>query len=435
MLAHFFPPVGGGSAQRNLGLVRVLRELGWESVVVTGPGQAEDYWAPQDRSLLASVPADLGVTRVQGPEPPASQGLRRRVERLLDLEPEWYRWWMRGALEAGRTMCGRCDLVYASLEPYESAWVAATLAEEFGVPWVAELLDPWALDEMRFHVTGVHRRRDLGRMRRWLRSADAVIMNTGEARRRAYAELPELRPALVEPIPVGYDPAPFELPAQKRDDSAFRIVHTGYLHTEAGLRHQRTQRLRRAAGGLYAPINLLARSHFYLLRAIDRVIQRDPGLATLLELHLAGVPTAADRELARRSPVTRLHGYVSHEQSVDLLRGGDLLFLPMYDVAARARAGLVPAKTYEYLAARRPILAAVPPGDARDLLVEAGNARLVAPTDDAAMAELIAADIRRWRAGTPPDEPDPDVVSRYTHRAVATRLAGVFANVLAARST
>ena len=61
------------------------------------------------------------------------------------------------------------------------------------------------------------------------------------------------------------------------------------------------------------------------------------------------------------------------------MRSADLLFLPMHDLPPGRRAGLVPYKTYEYLAAERPILAAVPDGDARDILSRVSHATLCRP--------------------------------------------------------
>jgi glycosyltransferase involved in cell wall biosynthesis len=434
-LSYFFPPAGGGSAQRNVSLVNWFSSLGYEPVVITGDAGADHYWAPVDQSLLAGRPDGARIVRLPGPEPRASGGVRRKAERLLDLSPAWYRWWIDGAREAGLAASAGCDLVYASLEPYETALVASAIARERGIPWGADLLDPWALDEMRLHVTGIHRRRDLRRMRRWLSDADAVIMSTREATRRARTELPEIAPAVVEPIPVGYEGPDFERPAPGRPaDGKFRIAHTGFLHTEAGQRHAKTARLRQLTGGLYTPVNLLARSALHLLSAIDRLIAEDPSLAETIEVHLAGLPTDADREVAERSPVARLRGYLSHTDTLALLRTSDMLFLPMQDLPGGRPAGLIPAKTYEYLAAGKPILAAVPRGDARDLLVEAGSARVCDPTDEVALAAHLRAEIERWRAGTPARTPHPEVVRRYERGVVARQLTGVFDDVLERRA-
>jgi hypothetical protein len=113
------------------------------------------------------------------------------------------------------------------------------------------------------------------------------------------------------------------------------------------------------------------------------------------------------------------------------MRSADLLFLPMHDLPPGRRAGLVPHKTYEYLAARRPILAAVPDGDARDLLAASGAARLCLPADVAAMAEHVLADVEDWRSGVAPRAPRPDVVSRCTAPRLVAQLATVYSSLAA----
>ena len=78
-----------------------------------------------------------------------------------------------------------------------------------------------------------------------------------------------------------------------------------------------------------------------------------------------------------------------------MIRAADLLLLPMHDLPNGNRARLVPCKTYEYLASGRPILAALPEGDARDLL--AGNRRSTsaAPPTWRAMREILAVELGR----------------------------------------
>ena len=77
------------------------------------------------------------------------------------------------------------------------------------------------------------------------------------------------------------------------------------------------------------------------------------------------------------------------------MRSADLLFLPMHNLPPGIRAGTVPGKTYEYLASGRPILAAAPEGDARDLLLQAGAAHICQPDDTDAIAAVIAAQMSR----------------------------------------
>ena len=122
---------------------------------------------------------------------------------------------------------------------------------------------------------------------------------------------------------------------------------------------------------------------------------------------------------------------MNHDAVIALQRSADLLFLPMHDLPQGVRAGLVPGKTYEYLGVGRPILAAVPDGDARDLLLRAGNALICSPSDAAGMSELIAGEVARWRAGKPTRPPRPEVVAEYDRRRQAEQFASVLDTVIA----
>ena len=100
---------------------------------------------------------------------------------------------------------------------------------------------------------------------------------------------------------------------------------------------------------------------------------------------------ANEDQVAERSPFVRIRGYLNHLESIALIRSADLLFLPLQNLPAGQRAGNVPGKTYEYLAADRPILAALPDGDARDLVTAAGAAYVVDP-DDLVLGGLVDLD-------------------------------------------
>lgn len=423
LLAYHFPPVGGGGTQRSLKFARYLPELGYDVSVVTGPGTSSGRWTPADETLLAELPA-VEVARVETEEPAESRRAAR-LERWFGLRSPWPRWWIDGAVEAGTAIGAGADVVLATMSPFATAEAALGLARWLGRPWVADLRDPWALDEMTIYPSALHRRRERARMRRQLRTAAAVVANTPEAARRVRRLLGD-RPPVVA-IPNGFDADDFAgPPPEPRADGVFRIVHAGYLHTDLGL-EQRRARVRRQLGGAVPGVDILTRSHVHLLGAIERVLARAPSSRGRIELVLAGVLSDGDRDAARRFPFVRFAGYLPHEATVALMRSADLLFLPMQNLPAGTRATIVPGKTYEYLAAERPILAAVPEGDARDLLLRAGTAHVCAPDDVEGMAAAIEAQLagRSELRARPPAE----ILARFERRALTAELAALLDSV------
>ena len=371
-------------------MARFLHELGWDPVVVTGGGATADRWAPEDETLVAEIPPELEVHRLPAAaEPEGASRWRGRAERWLFLRPRWSQWWIEGSTELGAQAPGDVDLIYVWMQPYDSAYSGAELSRRLGKPWVADLGDPWALDEMMVYPSALHRRRDLARMGKQLGTAAAIVMSTPEAVRRLLAEFPRLADRPVVAIPNGFAAEDFDGASPERTDGTFRIVHTGYLHTELGLQHRRSLPLRRVLRGSVPGLDILTRSHVHLVEAVNRLLAEDPSLRDSFELHLAGVLTEADREVAARCPVVKLHGYVTHADSIELMRSANLLFLPMQNLPPGVRATIVPGKTYEYLASGTTILGAVPEGDARDILTEAGNAVIVRPDDVDGIVEAL----------------------------------------------
>src|SRR5206468_1085536 len=141
---------------------------------------------------------------------------------------------------------------------------------------------------------------------------------------------------------------------------------------------------------------------------------------------------AADREFAD------LHGlgdrvevipFVPRRRSLELQRDSEALLLIAAEAGGRGT-GVIPGKVFEYVAAERPILAAVPPGGAAARLIEEVGAGVVAPADDvdalrAALLELHA----RWQRGELDVELTPDARDRVSRRARVAELAQLVRDV------
>jgi glycosyltransferase involved in cell wall biosynthesis len=237
--------------------------------------------------------------------------------------------------------------------------------------------------------------------------------------------MPELAARVIAGIPIGFEPADFAIAPAPRTPGTFRIVHAGTMHTDLGEHLRRTRRRRRLLGGAVAGLDILPRSHVFVVKAIEKLIACDPAFEGRIELHLAGDLTPEDVAATQHSAFVCARGLLSHTDTVALMRSADLLFLPMHDLRTGERATLIPYKTFEYLAAGRPILAAIPDGDVRDMLAPLPVAAVVRPADVEAMAAAIRIRIAAADRSAGGREPDVDPPPAYQRATSVARIASV----------
>ena len=431
-IAYYFPPLGGAGVQRTQKFVKYLAAEGISPIVVTGPASVDNRWSPLDATLDREIPPQVEVYRVPGPVPGGGNTIQRRFRKLLSLPQPYSQWWVRGGIHAASNVGAGVDLILATMSPFESAEIAAKLSKQFNVPWVADLRDPWALDEMQVYPSALHRSIETMKMRRLLSTAELIIMNTPEAVAALKVAFPKFRENRALSITNGFDEDDFMPPTLARPDSKFRIVHSGFLHTNAGLQF-RKQSWQRLLGGAAPGVDVLTRSHTFLLEAVDRWCTRNPHVSADLELVFAGAYTSDDRAIASRSSVTKaisFTGYIPHSASVALIRSADLLFFPMHNLPVGRRARIVPGKLYEYMASGRPILAAVPDGDARDFLIQCGTAFVCRPDDVEEMSRILDRVYCAWKEKCPFPMVARQFVARFGRRSLTAELAAALRSLV-----
>lgn len=428
-IAKYFPPVGGAGVQRSVKFAKYLPEFGILPVVLTEEPDHGDRWSPADSSMLAEIPESVPVHRADWRRDGGDRGdrasrIRRRADEMVRL-----------GVEVGRRHS--VEAVFVTMSPFGDAAIARRIAAELGVPWIADLRDPWAFDEFIPYRSALHREFEKRRMGRALAGAATIIMNTPESARLAEDGLPELRGSRITHLTNGYDAADFAGDPPPRSGERFTIVHSGYLHTASGLEQRRKEWLNRLLGRTIKGVSRLCRSHYYLLQALESWVGRDPSVADRVEVVFVGSTTEVDRRLAETSAVAemlRFTGYRPHGESVAHVRSADLLFFPMHGLAPGCRSSIVPGKAYEYMASGRSILAAVPEGDARDYLERAGSARICFPGDVAAMSTHLEEEFAQWCAGGGKHRQwNPGEVACFERRALSEGLAEILTGVIGAK--
>jgi len=434
-LAFHFPPIGGAGVQRSLKFVRYLPEEGYLPAVITVSGPQDYRWTPEDSMLLDEISSDIPIYRIPMHVPSVNNRISHRIKRWLGFPSPFSKWWISSAINLGEKVLSKesMKLIYASMSPYESANVAAHLSYKFRIPWVADLRDPWALDKMQICTSFMHRKAELLKMHRLLSTASVIIMNTPDAAASLIKNFPDFKNKKIVTITNGFDHKDFEETVLPHKDNKFRIVHSGYLHTDLGLNLLRKRKFYRMLGSTLKRVDIITRSHVFLLMAIERWCQHNPEIREQMELLFVGITSQKDRLIAESSKVSgliRFTGYQSHHETIKIIKTADLLFLPMYNLPPGERSTIVPGKTYEYMASGRPILAAVPDGDARDFLAECGTAFLCRPDDCDEMVRILKRVYNAWKKGEKLGQINKTFLNRFERKNLTKALAKVFDGLL-----
>ena len=388
IVSFYFPPAGGGGVQRILAFAAHLANEGID-VHVLAP--TDPNWIHRDEDLV--VPAGVTVHRVPylGPRGrrPAEElyGLRnsKRLRQRLSLLPRRFlipdenASWVLTAVPAALRIARRerFDVILTTSPPSSVNVIGSLLSRRLGVPWIADLRDSLVAKEDRRIDRTLARLKE--RTHRYVaalvaRDAAAVVGVTPTI----CTEIEDLHPrGKVVTIPNGCDFDDFDGLAYTPSDR-FRITHTGSFF------------------GQRSPRPFLAALAESKLDVIARFV---------------GDFRAADREWAEQLELgdkLELYPFLSHRRALELQRDSEALLLLLPEIGERGR-DIPSGKLYEYIAAQRPILGAVPPdGTAAELIREGELGLVVAPDDVGAMRAGLETLVNRWKQGELYDTVLPD---------------------------
>jgi glycosyltransferase involved in cell wall biosynthesis len=404
LVTLYFPPAGGGGVQRPLKIATHLPALGIETHVLAPD---DPKWVHRDDELEPPTQAWVHRARYLGPEGrrPAdelhgTQGLERLAtqarlfgRRLLvpDENVSWNLTAIPAAIRIARTE--GIDAVLTTSPPSSVHLIGAAVKRATGARWVADLRDSLlAHPHRRAERLAVRAKEqtEAGVARLVARYADAIV-GASEAIAEEARGLSPRGP--VRTIANGCDFDDFAGLEYRRGDR-FRITHTGSFF---GKRDPRPFLRALADSGLDVVARFLGD-----FRPADREWAETLGLSDRLEL----LP------------------YASRRRSLELQRDSDALLLLIPEAGGRGR-GVLSGKVFEYLAAERPILAAVPPGGAAAQLIRETNSGVVAPpADAAAIRSALEGLAARWRDGALDGTPlSPEQRERLSRRARVQELA------------
>ena len=380
----------------------------------------------------ARVGPTVGDPRREGPTPAAAAivvgeraarlsrgGRLARVQdfvwsRLLVPDPQVV--WLPGALLRSLAIARRhrVDVIYSTAPPQSLNLLALELQRRTGLPWVADLRDPW--------TSGLHRNQwypdhpgRKAREERWERMiferADHVIVVNEAARDEFLAKYPFCPPERISVITNGFDPADFAHVSREP-----RFLEGGLLHVTV-------------TGHVETMFDLLP-----FFEAVRRVVEAEPRDRAQLRIDFVGTKRQprydawiAEHELG---DVIRFHAYVPHADSVQYLADSQVLMLCMTPVKEYGAVKIL-GKMCEYLYTRKPVLALTIPGVTSRILESAGVGVTVDPNDVSGMRSTLERFLADLRAGRLQAKPNEEVIATFDRERQAAELAGILAGVIA----
>ncbi|WP_297702548.1 glycosyltransferase family 4 protein [uncultured Eudoraea sp.] len=355
IISYYWPPAGGPGVQRWLKFVKYLPEFDIHPVIYI---PENPKYPITDSSLTKEIPENVTIYTSKIFEPYLYAGFlsKKKTKQISSgvisddnaslLEnfllwirgnvfiPDARKYWVRPSVRflTGIIKKEEIDTIITTGPPHSLHLIGLELKKNLDVKWLADFRDPWTSIgyHSKLRLTKASERKHRLLEKEVANGCDKLLVTSNTTK----VEFESITTNPVYVITNGYDIPESELPFSALDKK-FTLSHIGSL--------------------------LTGRNPENLWKVLSEIIGENETFRNVFQLNLIGVVgqdvlnSINDNGLKN---YTRIKEYVTHEEAVNYQRSSQLLLLVEID-AANTR-GIIPGKLFEYLAAKRPILAIGP---------------------------------------------------------------------------
>ncbi|MBX3640555.1 MAG: glycosyltransferase [Nitrosomonas sp.] len=333
MIAYHYPPVLGSSGiQRTLKFAHYLPEFDWEPIILTvhpraypkiDNGHIDDEQTRVYRAFAADTAQHLSFMK--------------RYPRLLALPDRWSSW-MLGAIPTGMYLIKKYkpSVIWSTYPIATAHLIGYCLHRMSKIPWVSDFRDPMV--EPDFPAEPLLRRAYQWIDRNTVYHSHQVILTTPNATKDYQSRYPELPASKFTCIENGYDEEIFRTIEKKTGlgteakDQRFVLLHSGIIYSSE-----------RDPVQFFEALSLLLQQKLIGNNNLKVVLR-----ATFNDHYITGLIKQYQLE-----SIVFLEPPISYEDALsEMLTVDGLLIIQAANCNSQ-----IPAKLYEYLRARRPILA------------------------------------------------------------------------------
>lgn len=387
IVTYYWIPSGGSGVQRWVKFVKYLREYGWEPIIYT-PSNPE--FPSIDHSFEGDIPNDITVIKTPIWEPyNVYRKLTHKVNEPIKagfisenkkhgwkdklsvwirgnfLIPDPRRFWIKPSVKYLTNYLNEnpVDAIITTGPPHSMHFIGLGLKKSFpNVPWIADFRDPWTNIffykdlKIGWLADKIHHRLE----RKIIQSTDCLLVVSKGMR----DEFKVLKPKRLEIISNGYDDADI----QSKNiilDKKFSISHIGLLTPK--------------------------QNPYVLWKVLSEICFDDAAFRSDLEIQLVGNVDFSAIELIKKfgleKEMTKI-AYLPHNEAIAKQQSSQILLLLLMNEPGNKC--ILTGKLFEYLAAKRPVLAFGPTdGDAAAVLKDSNAGVMIDFEDEKTTRKVI----------------------------------------------
>jgi glycosyltransferase involved in cell wall biosynthesis len=388
VIVYYFPPFGGVGVHRASKFCKYLPSFGWHPIVLT-PKKANyeiyDYsliWKIDPDTPVVLVPnfdrflnwgstnpfcsasdfneAELSLYGRRSFHKAVFKRIHRRISKLLVIPDDQCSWVPLAVWYGMRAVkLTRPSVLFTTGSPFSEHLIGMILRKLTGIPWVADFRDPWSINPKNLHMFKARQRIERKLEEIVMRTADLCTYTSKGTMLEMQEEYPEFAHKIVT-ITNSFDRDDFshlETRETERSEKT-KIVYTGRFHPGR------------------EPVNLF--------KSLGEILRENPQWRKRIEIQIAGGWEAGAEihppEMWGLEETLVFSPHVEHKKSIEMINDADYLLLTVSKEIGYTN--LIPAKLFEYLGARKPIIAILPINSPAAQIVRETKAGITLDPDD-----------------------------------------------------
>ncbi len=419
IITYYWPPAGGSGVQRWLKFVKYLRDFNIEPIIYTVKNPS---YPILDKTLTKEIPKDIETLKLSIFEPntiipstgfknkknssgfldsnPAFLGRLIRYIRANYFIPDARKFWIKPSVNflSNYLTINHIDVIISSGPPHSMHLIGLELKKKFPVKWISDFRDPWTEIDY-FHqlpLTKKATKKHYQLEKEVLEKSDSVIVvgNTIKERFLKYTDK-------INVITNGFDT--YEKRISPELDTKFLMTHVGMMNSD--------------------------RNPTILWEVLQEICETTIDFKNNLKIRLIGKvdPKVIHSLNGFDSGIIECIDYVHHQDVANYQLSSQVLLLSINQVPSAK--GIITGKIFEYLQAKRPILAIGPEdGDAAMILNHSKAGKIFGFKNKSALKVYILELYSQYKQGVLND--NTNNIEKYHRKNLTNKLAEVIKEVL-----